>query len=213
MPPPAPTVAAKLPPAPAVAATPPPAVSAPPTVAQQSPPPAEQARAEPSASEPAVPADATRPSSTVPAVASSAPPPPATAEPAQSPVATAAATSQAPATESPQAPPADGGARDARRSSGPTLDASWSGNQPPEWTCPQAARLRRLEKLEARLSVHIDDQGRVAEARVSVSSGFTRFDAFAIETVKKWRFTPRIVEGQPTAEWYHDWAWSVPCEY
>jgi outer membrane biosynthesis protein TonB len=32
-------------------------------------------------------------------------------------------------------------------------------------------------------------------------------DQTAIETVKKWRFRPATVDGQPVAEWYHDWKW------
>lgn len=195
------------PPAPTVAAKPPPATPAPPTAASQ---PVEQVRAAPSAPELVVSAEKASASSTPPTVTRSEPP---ASEPAQSATVTATKASQTAAPDTPKAPPSSGTASGARRSTGPRLDASWSGNQQPEWTCPQAARLRRLDKLEAKLSVHIDEQGRVAEALVSVSSGFTRFDAFAVETVKKWRFTPTIVDGRPTAEWYHDWAWSVPCEY
>ncbi|MBU6189680.1 MAG: energy transducer TonB [Betaproteobacteria bacterium] len=85
------------------------------------------------------------------------------------------------------------------------MDANWSGNTPP----PYPAGARRLrEEGDVRLSVHIDEQGRVIEVQVAVSSGSPRLDAAATETVKKWRFTPASVDGQPTAGWYHDWLWS-----
>ncbi|MEY4212331.1 MAG: hypothetical protein RL458_556, partial [Pseudomonadota bacterium] len=91
------------------------------------------------------------------------------------------------------------------RQIGPRVDASWSGNTPPPY--PHGAR-RLREEGDVRLSVHIDEQGRVIEVKVAVSSGSPRLDAAATETVKKWRFTPASIDGQPTAGWYHDWLWS-----
>jgi protein TonB len=64
------------------------------------------------------------------------------------------------------------------------------------------------EEGDVKLSVHIDAQGRVIEAIVTQPSGFARLDQAALETVKKWRFVPASVDGQPTAGWYHEWLWS-----
>ncbi len=88
---------------------------------------------------------------------------------------------------------------------GPRADASWAGNVPP----PYPAASRRLrEEGDVRLSVHIDEAGRVTDVKLVRSSGSPRLDAAAIETVKKWRFKPATVEGRPTASWYEDWLWT-----
>ena len=88
---------------------------------------------------------------------------------------------------------------------GPRADASWAGNTPPPYP-PAARRLR--EEGDVRLSVHIDESGRVTEVKIARSSGSSRLDAAAVETVKKWRFKPATVDGQAVASWYDDWIWS-----
>jgi protein TonB len=64
------------------------------------------------------------------------------------------------------------------------------------------------EEGDVKLSVHIDADGRVIEVVITQASGFPRLDQAAIETVKKWRFVPASVDGQPTSGWYHEWLWS-----
>jgi len=49
--------------------------------------------------------------------------------------------------------------------------------------------------------------GKVTEIRLKQSSGSALLDRTAVDTVKKWRFKPATVDGQPVAEWYHDWRW------
>jgi protein TonB len=84
------------------------------------------------------------------------------------------------------------------------VDASWAGNTAP----PYPAMARRLgEEGEVRLDVHVGPDGSVLEVRLKKSSGSALLDRTAIETVKKWRFSPAAVEGRPVAEWYYDWKW------
>jgi len=67
------------------------------------------------------------------------------------------------------------------------------------------------KQVQARLSIFVNEQGIVTNAIVTEKSGFPSFDQLAAETVKKWRFVPAYMDGQPTALWYHDWLWSVDC--
>lgn len=97
--------------------------------------------------------------------------------------------------------------RDAGRAgtrSAPHVDATWSGNLPPPY--PTMAR-RMGDQGEVRLDVRVGADGRVTEVRLRQSSGSTLLDRTAIDTVRKWRFKPATVDGQPVAEWYHDWRW------
>jgi protein TonB len=47
------------------------------------------------------------------------------------------------------------------------------------------------------LRVYIDERGHVASVQLNRSSGFTRLDDAALASVKKWRFKPYFVNGQP----------------
>jgi len=72
---------------------------------------------------------------------------------------------------------------------------------------------RRLgEEGEVYLDVHVGAAGNVLEVRLKKSSGSALLDQTAIETVKKWRFTPATVNGNPVAEWYYDWKWVFKLE-
>lgn len=92
---------------------------------------------------------------------------------------------------------------------GPRADASWSGNAPPAY--PAMAR-RMGEEGEVLLDVHVGPDGSVLEVRLRKSSGSRLLDQTAIETVKKWRFSPATVDGRPVAEWYRDWKWVFKLE-
>jgi protein TonB len=61
---------------------------------------------------------------------------------------------------------------------------------------PQEAFVKRIEGT-VELEILIDALGRVIEARVTKS--IPLLDAAAIETVREWRFTPAIKNGQPVA--------------
>jgi len=96
--------------------------------------------------------------------------------------------------------PADSGPR----RTAPRVDASWRGNTPPPY--PGAAR-RMGDEGEVRLDVHVGADGSVLEVRLRQSSGSPLLDRTAIDTVRRWRFDPATVDGQPVAEWYRDWRW------
>jgi protein TonB len=72
---------------------------------------------------------------------------------------------------------------------------------------------RRLgEEGEVYLDVQVGPAGNVLEVRLKKSSGSSLLDQTAIETVKKWRFTPATVDGKPVAEWYYNWKWVFKLE-
>jgi protein TonB len=93
---------------------------------------------------------------------------------------------------------------DAVRRTGPRVDASWRGNPAP----PYPASARRLgEQGEVRLDIHVGADGEVIDVRLRASSGSTTLDHTAIDTVRRWRFRPATVDGQPVPAWYRDWTW------
>jgi TonB family protein len=54
--------------------------------------------------------------------------------------------------------------------------------------------------------------GGVLEVQVRQSSGSAALDRAASEGVRKWRFRPATVDGQPVAEWYRNWEWVFKLE-
>ena len=71
-------------------------------------------------------------------------------------------------------------------------------------SCPQRTApnyplpSRRMgEAGTAVLRVELDEQGRVAAARIATGSGFDRLDAAALAAVKTWRCNPAQRDGQP----------------
>jgi len=90
------------------------------------------------------------------------------------------------------------------RRTAPRIDASWRGNTPPPY--PGAAR-RMGDQGEVRLDVHVGTDGSVLEIRLRQSSGSPLLDRTAIDTVRRWRFEPATVDGEPVAAWYQDWRW------
>lgn len=117
-------------------------------------------------------------------------------------VPTPAAAADTGATASPAAPAPQANA--APRKVGPRVDANWRGNTPPPY--PAVAR-RMGDEGEVRIDVHVGTDGRVIDIRLRQSSGSAMLDRTAIDTVRRWRFTPATVDGQPVAAWYHDWRW------
>lgn len=69
----------------------------------------------------------------------------------------------------------------------------------PERTAPSyPLPSRRLNETgTAVLRVELDEQGRVAAARVATGSGYDRLDAAALAAVKTWRCNPAQRNGQP----------------
>jgi protein TonB len=156
------------------------------------------------------PASPPAPAPTQPVVAAS-PRPVEESRPAA--ITAAAAPADAPVaprvTEAAPPPPVVREAPTAPQRTGPRMDASWSGNTPP----PYPAMARRMgEEGEVRLDVQVGADGQVLEVRLKKSSGSRLLDQTAIETVKKWRFSPATIDGRPVAEWYRDWKWVFKLE-
>lgn len=66
------------------------------------------------------------------------------------------------------------------------------------------AQSKRLgEEGATVLRLYIDEDGGVADAQVSKSSGFPRLDEAAVKHAKRsWRFLPGMEDGKPVAMWY-----------
>ena len=90
------------------------------------------------------------------------------------------------------------------RRTGPRVDASWTGNAAPAY--PPSAR-RMCEQGRVKLDVHVGLDGAVIDVQLRESSGSAALDRSAMEAVRKWRFRPAMVDGQPLAEWYRNWEW------
>ncbi len=67
--------------------------------------------------------------------------------------------------------------------------------EPPRY--PIEAR-RRRETGTVILLVVVNQQGRVAEISVATSSGVDRLDQAALNAVRRWRWSPTIVDGRPS---------------
>ena len=99
---------------------------------------------------------------------------------------------------------ASSGASESARRTGPRVDASWAGNAAPAY--PSSAR-RMGEQGRVKLDVHVGVDGAVIDVQLRESSGSAALDRSATEAVRKWRFRPAMVDGQPIAEWYRNWEW------
>ncbi len=168
------------------AATPPPAVASVPAPG-------------PSTAAPAAPAPAVTAAPSPPAVNAITVPPASASTPSVD-------ASPAASTPSPRQASASGasGASETTRRTGPRVDASWAGNTAPGY--PSSAR-RMGEQGQVRLDVHVGADGVVIDVQLRESSGSAALDRSAMEAVRKWRFRPATVDGQPVAEWYRNWEW------
>ncbi|MBB5193254.1 protein TonB [Silvimonas terrae] len=81
----------------------------------------------------------------------------------------------------------------------PRVDANATGNMKPPY--PPVSR-KLGEEGRVLLEVYIEANGSVGDIRIKQSSGFPRLDNSALETVRKWKFTPARQGGQPIAMWY-----------
>jgi periplasmic protein TonB len=86
----------------------------------------------------------------------------------------------------------------------PRTDASWAGNSPPPY--PASARRTGVQG-DVRLDVHVGADGKVLDVRLRHTSGSPALDRSAMTAVRSWRFEPATIDGNPVAEWYHDWKW------
>ncbi|MBU3724220.1 MAG: energy transducer TonB [Burkholderiaceae bacterium] len=85
----------------------------------------------------------------------------------------------------------------------PMVDASYRGNRVPDY--PVISR-RLGEQGIVVLRVLITSDGRASDVQLVKTSGSSRLDGAAMETVKEWRFVPALKGGRPVAAWY-EWRW------
>jgi protein TonB len=128
-----------------------------------------------------------------------------------SPVVTQAAPSEAapvvPATAaapSPVAAPAAGNQRPSTAPAPAVVLPSSSADYLSNPTPPYPRLSRRLgEEGTVIIRVFINTEGRPEKAELRTSSGYTRLDEVALETVKRWRFVPGKRGGEPEAMWFN----------
>ncbi len=77
-----------------------------------------------------------------------------------------------------------------------TPPAASTSYKNPKPAYPPLARKRGQEGT-VRVRAHIDEQGKLIDVSVAQSSGHTLLDDAALKTVRRWRFTPAMRDGQP----------------
>jgi protein TonB len=96
------------------------------------------------------------------------------------------------------AAPAPAASAPAAVPSQPRFDADYLDNPKP----PYPAISRRLsEQGRVVLRVHVDADGRAADVQLHVSSGSSRLDQSALDTVRRWKFAPAKLGKEPIAAW------------
>lgn len=80
----------------------------------------------------------------------------------------------------------------------PSFNAAYLNNPPP--TYPGASR-RTGEQGRVVLRVFVSEEGLPSEVQVRTSSGFSRLDEAASQTVKQWRFVPARRGKTPIGAW------------
>lgn len=80
----------------------------------------------------------------------------------------------------------------------PRFDTAYLDNPAPAY--PRLSR-RLGEEGTVLLRVHVDASGRPAQIELKQSSGHTRLDAAALDTVRQWRFTPARLGESAVAGW------------
>ncbi|HEX2828508.1 MAG TPA: energy transducer TonB [Burkholderiales bacterium] len=137
-----------------------------------------------------------------------APPPPVLTAPPEAPVVQAAPAPvpvplppieappppPAPVAVAPPAPPAP----KPEPVTPPSFNAAYLNNPSPAY--PPVSR-RMGEEGKVILRVHVTEQGLPDEVQVKTSSGFSRLDAVALETVRQWKFMPARRGSSPVSAW------------
>jgi periplasmic protein TonB len=78
-------------------------------------------------------------------------------------------------------------------------DSRFPPSQPPY----PPEMIRRGQEGVVDVQVYVNPNGRVAEARIFKSSGFSAFDRSTLEEARrKWRFQPATRDGVPIAQWH-----------
>ena len=82
----------------------------------------------------------------------------------------------------------------------PSSDADYLNNPTPAY--PRMSR-RQGEQGTVVLRVFINTEGRAEKAEIRTSSGYSRLDEAALDTVKRWRYVPGKRAGVPEAMWFN----------
>ena len=82
----------------------------------------------------------------------------------------------------------------------PSSDADYLNNPAPPY--PRMSR-RMGEQGTVLVRVYINTEGRAETAEIRTSSGYSRLDEAALETVKRWRYVPGKPAGVPEAMWFN----------
>lgn len=82
----------------------------------------------------------------------------------------------------------------------PSSDADYLNNPAPPY--PRMSR-RMGEQGTVLVRVYINTEGRAETAEIRTSSGYSRLDEAALETVKRWRYVPGKRAGVPEAMWFN----------
>jgi protein TonB len=80
----------------------------------------------------------------------------------------------------------------------PRFNADYLNNPPPSY--PPISR-RMGEEGKVVLRVHVNERGLPDDVQIRTSSGFTRLDATAQETVRQWKFVPARQGKEPVSAW------------
>lgn len=87
----------------------------------------------------------------------------------------------------------------------PRIDASYRGNVAPPYP-PASRRLGEAGTVILKIFVNVD--GSVGEVTLGKSSGYSRLDQAAMQTVKRWKLIPARRGSEPFATWY-----TLPLEF
>jgi len=93
---------------------------------------------------------------------------------------------------------AQAGAAGGGKTSALTAYPVYGKNMPPAY--PEVARLRGYEGIVL-IVAEVLPSGRVGEAKIKKSSGYSILDQSALEAVKPWKFEPAKKAGQPFTMW------------
>jgi protein TonB len=159
------------------------------------PPKPEPPKPEPRIEKPAPPPVQPKPKPMAKVPEKPAPPQPILAAPVEAP--TAAVTPPAPPV-APPGPVTAGPPGDGVGITPPNFSAAYLENPPPPY--PAFAR-RAGEQGRVILRVYVSAAGTPETVQVRTSSGSTRLDEAALETVKRWKFVPARRGDEPVAAW------------
>lgn len=189
-------VALNEPEPPQAAEIPAPAAETPPAMPEAAPETPPEAKPEPKPEPPPPPEPKPEPKPKPVVKPKPKPSPRAESSPSSSPENTTQTAALNPALSAPGLPTGPASGTDAERFEPPRGYAGYLNNPPPPY--PEIARKRGWEGLVL-LTVSVSADGHAEEVQIKASSGYGILDERALETVKKWRFSPAQRGGRAVA--------------